>query len=276
MNSMYQKVIDCCCRSKSHGQSGTRNYKSSPNIYICVYIYIYTYIYMEIQRGTDTYDPMHICCGMFLVSCLDSGSPRHRVDFQGDQVWVNITKSHLIFWPSSLYPPSQVQWGLLMLKSQLFHGEIRFDANNTRCLIEAIWIYVFDGRRNGHFHWFCQFFVPKDAVDPFATSPLKQDPLEHVIVINLQDERGGPCPFHGPGFKLSNRQANPNGTALPRSWKRLAAPWSRFTIRWSIFGRLLGLSFQHLETYHQCRRDPWFFSKKPLFWSFLVTFRALK
>ena len=52
---------------------------------------------MEIQRGTDTYDPMHICCGMFLVSCLDSGSPRHRVDFQGDQVWVNITKSHLIF-----------------------------------------------------------------------------------------------------------------------------------------------------------------------------------
>ena len=51
--------------------------------------------------------------------------------FKGDQVWVNITKSHLIFWPSSLYPPSQVQWGLLMLKSQLFHGEIRFDANNT-------------------------------------------------------------------------------------------------------------------------------------------------
>ena len=239
---------------------------------IYIYIYIYTYIYMEIQRSTDTYDPMHICCGMFLVSCLDSGSPRHR----GDQVWVKITKSHLIFWPSSLYPPSQVQWGLLMLKSQLFHGEIRFDANNTRCLIEAIWIYVFDGRRNGHFHWFCPFFVPKDAVDPFATSPLKQDPLEHVIVINLQDERGGPCPFHDPGFKRSNRQANPNGTALPRSWKRLAAPWSRFTIRWSIFGRLLGLSFQHLETYHQCRRDPWFFSKKPLFWSFLVTFRALK
>ena len=68
-------------------------------IYIYVYIYIFTYIYiyMEIQRGTDTYDPMHICCGMFLVSCLDSGSPRHRVDFQGDQVWVNITKSHLIF-----------------------------------------------------------------------------------------------------------------------------------------------------------------------------------
>lgn len=158
----------------------------------------------------------------------------------------------------------------------MFHGEIRFDANNTRCLIETIWIYVFDGRRNDHFHWFCQFFVPKGAVDPFATSPpLFQDPLEHVIVINLQDERGGPCPFHGPGFKRSNRQANPNGTALPRSWKRLAAAWSRFTIRWSIFGRLLGLSFQHLETY-QCRRDPWFFSKKPLFWSFLVTFRPLK
>ena len=90
---------------------------------------------------------------------------------------------------------------------------------------------------------FDHFLFQKMLSIPSRHRPLFQDPLEHVIVINLQDERGGPCPFHGPGFKRSNRQANPNGTALPRSWKRLVAPWSRFTIRWSIFGPTAGFKF---------------------------------
>ena len=66
MNSMYQKVIDCCCRSKSHGQSGTRNYKSSPNIYICMYIYIFTHIYIWKSNGVLT---LMIRC-TFAVGCF--------------------------------------------------------------------------------------------------------------------------------------------------------------------------------------------------------------
>lgn len=72
----------------------------------------------------------------------------------------------------------------------------------TRCLIEAIWIYVFDGRRNGHFHWFWPFFVPKDAVDPFATSP----------------------PISGPsGARHRHQSPRWKRWALPLSWSRVQA-----------------------------------------------------
>ena len=71
MNSMYQKVLIVVV-VPSHMDNQGQEITSLAQIYI----------YMEIQRSTDTYDPMHICCGMFLVSYLDSGSPRNRVDFQ--------------------------------------------------------------------------------------------------------------------------------------------------------------------------------------------------
>ena len=164
----------------------------------------------------------------------------------------------------------------------LFDGEIPFDGNNTRCLMmKPTWIYSFDGRRNGQFHCFAYFFPCKRCCRSLCNilAPPK-DPLEHVIVINLQDDRGRPVgPFHGQGFKRSTARQTQTGQPCPGVGKgsRLMAgccqdspfdPWIQLTAGFQ-FPASWNISFGFLW------RHPWVFSKKPLFWWFLLTFRPL-